>query len=367
MLSRTAENLFWIARYVERAENMARLLDAGKRMAALPDDKAARAEWEAVLAAAGVLGQFHAHYDEINQNNVVDFVAYSPLNPSSILSCVAHARANARAVRTALTIDMWEAINEFWLELNARPKVRAGDGGLAPFLEWIKRNCALFRGVADSTQLRNDGYDFLGLGTFIERGDCTARLLDVKNFAFHRKDEPASGHEAFHWTTILRATSSLRSYNWVYGGGFDAREVADFLILNPYSPRSLRHSMEKVSEHLNRLARLYAARHDCHEICASLYTELTDSEIDGVIEGGLHDFLTRFVARNNWLSAQIARDYYFSSASPFAGPADVGSGDAPESQMPANVRTGGETKGEPKSRTQAQSKAQQKTRNRAVG
>ncbi len=314
LLSRTAENLFWIGRYVERAENMARLLDAGKRMAALPDDEAARAEWEAVLAAAGVLQQFRARGQKTDQKSVVEFVAYSGANSSSIFSCVDQARANARAERTAFTIDMWEALNEFWLELRARPPVRAGDGGLAPFVEWVKGNCALFRGVVDSTQLRNDNYDFIRLGTFIERSDCTARLMDVKHFAFAKRDEAGSGVEAFHWTAILRATSSLRAYNWVYGGGYDASQVADFLILNPYSPRSLRHSMEKVSEHLNRLARIYAERHDSHEICASLYTELTDNTIEAVLDEGLHEFLTRFIARNNWLSGQIARDYYFPSA-----------------------------------------------------
>ncbi|MEM6537770.1 MAG: alpha-E domain-containing protein [Pseudomonadota bacterium] len=323
LLSRTAENLFWIGRYIERAENMARLLEAGKRMSATPDDAAAKAEWEAVLAASGVLSHFSSAYDTVDQDAVVDFVAYSPANPSSIYSCVKTARENARAVRTAFTIDMWSALNEFWLEFSARPKVKSGDGGLMPFLEWVKRSTALFRGVTESTQLRLDCYDFLRLGVFIERADCTARILDVKNFAFHRKDEPSDGVEAFHWTAILRATSSLRSFNWAYGGGIDAEEVADFLVLNPYCARSLRYSMGKVTEHLDRLARLYADRHDCHEICASLYSDLTDNKIEDLIENGLHDFLTKFIARNNWLSAQISRDYHFASAlqPPHDGPA----------------------------------------------
>lgn len=347
LLSRTAENLFWVGRYMERAENMARLLDAGKRMAALPDDEAARAEWEAVLAAAGVLQQFQARGEPTDQNGVVDFIVYAGANPSSIVSCVDLARANARAVRTAFTIDMWEALNEFWLELRARPPVRAGDGALAPFVEWVKRNCALFSGVVDSTQLRNDSYDFVRLGTFIERADCTARLMDVKHFAFAERDDTGGGVEAFHWTAILRATSSLRAYNWVYGGGYDAAHVADFLILNPYSPRSLRHSMEKISEHLNRLARIYAERHDSHEICASLYTELTDNSIEAVLEEGLHDFLTRFIARNNWLSGQIARDYYFTSAITAADARSAAQSEAQsQSQSAGDAHPPSQTQGE---------------------
>ena len=321
LLSRTAESLYWVGRYVERAENMARLLDTGKRMSAIPGDSAHQSEWEPVLAAAGARQNYDALFPEINQRNVVEFIAYSPQNASSIVSCIERARDNARSMRTAFTIDMWEALNEFWLELRARPPVRPGDGGLAPFLDWIKRSCALFRGVADSTMLRNDSYDFLRLGTFIERADCTARLLDVKYYALLKpEDAVAGGVDIYQWMVVLRATSSLRAYSWIYGGGYEAVNIADFLILNPHSSRSLSYCMEKTTEHLNRLARLYTERHDAHEICASIYGELTDNSIDAIFQGGLHEFLTRFIARNNWLSAQIARDYYFSGMTGFSGP-----------------------------------------------
>lgn len=313
--SRTAEYLFWVGRYVERAENMARLLDAGKRINAVPGENVRQSEWEPILSAAGVRQHFDQYYDEINQRNVVDFIGFSESNPSSIVSTIRQARENARAIRTAFTIDMWEALNEFWLSIEERRPSAEGSGTLAPFLDWVKQRCALFRGVADSTFLRYDCYDFLRMGTFVERADCTARLLDVKYFALLRPDAPiAGGVDTYQWTVILRATSSLRSYNWSYRSGYDPRNIAEFLILNPHSARSLAYCMEKVSEHLNRLARLYADRHDSHEICSSIYTELTDSKIDDVFAGGLHEFLTRFIARNNWLAAQIARDYYFTYA-----------------------------------------------------
>lgn len=311
LLSRTAENLFWIGRYVERAENMARLLEAGKRMSATPTDDF-QPEWEPILSAAGVLHHFNQYYDEVNQANVVEYIAFSTDNPSSIRASIAAARHNARSIRTALTIDMWEALNSFWLTLRDYPTIRPGEGRLMDFLEWIRESCALFRGVTDSTHLRNDAYDFLRLGCYVERADCTARILDVKYFALLGPDHAvAGGVDTYQWAVILRATSSLRAYNWAYGGGFDAAQIADFLILNTQSPRSLAFCMEKVSEHLNRLARLYAERHDCHEICSSINAELNGNTVEAIIEAGLHEFLTRYIARNNWLSAQIARDYHF--------------------------------------------------------
>ena len=324
LLSRTAENLFWIGRYVERAENMARLLETGKRMSAVPTDDEVQPEWEPVLSAAGVLHQFNAEYDTINQRNAVDFVAFSRDNPSSIVSTIAAARANARSIRTAFTIDMWEAINEFWLSIRDIEAITPGQGHLIPFLDQVKQNCALFRGVSESTALRNDGYDFLRLGMFIERADCTARILDVKYFALLDPQEEVAGSvDTYQWAVILRATSSLRSFNWVYGCGYDLDNIVDFLVLNTQSPRSLAYCIENVTRHLDRLSRLYAERHDCHEICASIQSELNSNGAEEIIQEGLHEFLTRFVARNNWLSTQIGRDYHFASMAALGAEAEL--------------------------------------------
>ncbi len=314
LLSRTAENLYWIGRYVERAENMARLLESGKRMSAIPRVADQPPPWEAILSVAGVLHTFKEQHTELNQLNTVAHMAFSQDNPSSIYSAIAAARANARSIRTAMTIDMWEAINEFWHSLLGTGPIEPGDGRLLPFLDTVKQKCALFRGVADSTILRNDTYDFLRLGTFVERADCTARLLDVEYFALTQPEDAAdSPIDTYHWAVILRATSSARAYNWVYGGGYDLENMIDFLVLNTRSPRSLAFCIENITEHLNRLARLYAERHDCHEICASIATELSQNDAEAVIESGLHEFLTRFIARNNWLSSQIGRDYHFTN------------------------------------------------------
>lgn len=314
LLSRTAENLYWIGRYVERAENMARLLESGKRMSAVPRQDDQPPPWEAILSAAGVLHSFRSKFSEMNQRNTVLHMVFAQDNPSSVYSTIAAARANARSIRTAMTIDMWEALNEFWHTLLATAPIEPGDGRLLPFLDSVKRNCSIFRGVVESTILRNDAYDFIRLGMYIERADCTARLLDVEHFALHHPEDSVDQPvDSYHWAVILRATSSLRAYNWVYGGGYSLENMIDFLVLNTQSPRSLAYCAEKITEHLNRLARLYAERHDSHEICASISAELSNNEAESVIENGLHEFLTRFIGRNNWLSAQIGRDYHFTN------------------------------------------------------
>lgn len=314
LLSRAAENLFWIGRYVERAENIARLLDTGKRMSAIPGQRKHQPEWEPILSAAGVRPQFDQIYDVVNQQNVVHFLALSFDNPSSIISCVAAARNNARAVRTAMTFEMWEALNSFWLELKQHAKMRPGDGQLSPFLDQVKRCCALFVGVTSATILHNDTFNFLRLGHHIERADCTARILDVKYFALLAPSEEVAGSvDLFQWSVLLRATGSFRAYHWVYGGDFEPRHIADFLILNADCARSLAHCMREINDHLNRLARLYAAHHHCHELSNNLNQDVSDGDIDTIFAGGLHEFLTDFMRRNNELSNQIARDYYFTN------------------------------------------------------
>lgn len=311
LLSRTAEAIYWIGRYVERADNMARLLESGKRMSAVPQADDQPPPWEAILAAAGVFDGFRQRYAVVDQRNTVDYMTFSQENPSSIRSSISVARANARSIRTALTIDMWEALNELYHALNKMAPLEPGDGRLQPFLDLVKGQCALIRGVISSTLLRNDGFSFLCLGMFIERADCTARLLDVEYFAMVGEGDAV---DTYHWAVILRATSSLRAYNWEYGGGYDPDNMVDFLVFSTRSPRSLAFCVENITEHLNRLARLYSARHDCHEICGAIEGELVAADAASVREAGLHDFLTRFIARNNWLSTQIARDYHFMSA-----------------------------------------------------
>jgi len=312
MLSRTAENLFWLSRYVERAENMARLMEMGYRMALMPavvDGN--RSEWESVLSASGCA----AGYDPdapLQQEEVANFLIFNRDNSSSILNCFEYARANARAMRTAITAEMWEALNNALMELR-RPSMRnLAKNELPEFIDWVKKQGALFRGATDSTILRNDGYDFIRLGTFIERADNTARLLDVKYYVLLPETSMVGdGVDNYQWTTVLRAASSLRAFHWVYRDDYSPHRIAHFLILNPFSPRSLAHCAEQITQHLERLARHYGQRHSVHRQAVEMYSLLTQSDMDEIFSTGLHEFLNDFQGRNRLLSLAIADAYHF--------------------------------------------------------
>ncbi|NIY74950.1 alpha-E domain-containing protein [Thalassospira sp. HF15] len=312
MLSRTAENLFWLSRYVERAENMARLMEMGYRMALMPAAASGnRSEWESVLSASGCA----AGYDPdapLRQEEVANFLIFNRDNSSSILNCFEYARANARAMRTAITAEMWEALNNALMELRRPSMHNLAKNELPEFIDWVKKQGALFRGATDSTILRNDGYDFIRLGTFIERADNTARLLDVKYYVLLPETSMVGdGVDNYQWTTVLRAASSLRAFHWVYRDDYSPHRIAHFLILNPFSPRSLAHCAEQITQHLERLARHYGQRHSVHRQAVDMYSLLTQSDMDEIFSTGLHEFLTDFQGRNRLLSLAIADAYHF--------------------------------------------------------
>ena len=218
MLSRTADSLFWLSRYVERADNTARIIDAASRLTAMPISYAGSSnEWESALAAAGALYGFEDHHREANRDAVIDYLAFSPANPSSIRSCLETARTNARAVRTALTADMWEAINAGWLELKRFDGNHMDRPTLNEFLSRVKEACLRFDGSAYRTMLRNDVYFFSRVGVYLERADSTARILDVKYHVL--LPEPA---------TSFTPSSSSRSSTWAQACFSRQRQVGTF-------------------------------------------------------------------------------------------------------------------------------------------
>ncbi len=313
MLSRTAENIFWIARLVERAENMARLMEMGHRMTMIPASGAGyRTEWRSIVSAAGQIDEFEKRYSQFNQETVTGYLIFDPDNPASIVNCIRQARENARAVRSALTTEMWMALNETWIELrDLKPESIEADG-LPSFLDWIKARCAQFRGVTDSAILRNDGYDFLRIGGLIERADNTARLLDVKYYVLLPEMEVAGGGiDNYQWTTVLRAVSSLRAYHHIYRSDYQPWHIADFLIRNQQSPRSLFYCYDRIGEHLTRLARRYGQRNTCQSLADRTIAQLFDQEISDIFQEGLHEFLSSFIVTNNQLSLQLADDFNF--------------------------------------------------------
>ncbi|MFZ5964740.1 alpha-E domain-containing protein [Thalassococcus sp. BH17M4-6] len=311
MLSRTASHLFWMARYIERAETTARLLEVGARNALMPDIGGGfRNDWEAILQSNGSLQAFQDKYSDPVQRNIETFLFFDAENPSSILSCLSAARENARVVRTALTSPVWDAINGAYQELGQFQRMERSKVALSDLTEWTLRACALIRGSIDGTQMRNDGYHFMGTGFSIERGDNTARLLDVKYYVLlPNVSYVGSGLDQSQWVTLLRSMSAHRAFNWTYTGGLTAAKIADFLILNPQFPRSLRTSVQRSCDHLDCLTRGYGRSTQAQSHARAMLAELVECRVADIFDEGLHEFLLRFMGQNASLAGVIQDTY----------------------------------------------------------
>ncbi len=311
MLSRTADNLFWLSRNVERAENLARVLDVAGRLATLPSAYAGTSnEWEGAIATAACSDAFYAVYETATRQNVVEFLVASDANPSCIRNCIETARANARAVRTALTGEMWEVINDAWLQLQ-RLKLKDIHGNdLSRFLAFVKEASLRFDGAAYRTMLRTDHYWFQRLGVYVERADNTARLLDVKYHVLLPEAEPVGGGlDYFQWSSILRSVSAQTSFHWVYRETVKPWLVADFLILRPEQPRSLISAYENINRFLDMLAEVYGRQGRSQRLARATYASLQNLNVESLFQQGLHEFITGFIEDNNTLGSAIAEQY----------------------------------------------------------
>ena len=311
MLSRTADNLFWIARYIERAETMARLLAVGARIALMPSaGHGYRNEWDSLLQASGTAKGFARKYSDPIQRNIESYLFFDRDNPSSVASCIERARENGRIVRTALTSQVWDALNAAFQELRQLEREPRSSLDLSRLTDWTMRHAAMVRGAIDATLLRNDGWDFLGLGFALERADNTARLMDVKYYVLLPKaDFVGSGLDTYQWQTLLRAMSAHRAFHWAYGGDITAAKVAHFLILNRQCPRSLLTSTEQAVMHLDRLGRQYRRTTIVQEKGRSLLGELAELRVEDVFDEGLHEFLTRFIGETADLAQAVSETY----------------------------------------------------------
>jgi uncharacterized alpha-E superfamily protein len=267
-------------------------------------------EWASAVATAGCSGAFSAVHSEANEETVTDFLAFSTANPSSIRNCFEVARHNARAVRTALTMEMWEAINSTWLELKRFGNQPASREELTRFLQWVQGSSLRFDGSAYRTMLRNDAYWFSRLGVFIERADNTARILDVKYHLLLPAHEHVGGPlDYFQWSSILRSVSALTAYHWVYRESVKPWLVADLLILNEQMPRSLASCYENLVQNLDRIANDYGRQGPAQRHARAVRTRLQNSRMDGIFQTGLHEFISSFIADNNRLGSAITQQY----------------------------------------------------------
>ncbi len=312
MLGKTAGGLFWMFRYLERSENTARLLDAGFRLA-ITRTTAARSEWASLASTAAVHDAYLERYDEFDAAKVIDFLLRDSANPSSVMAVIEAARSNARLVRTALTREVWEATNDCWMSLKQLLAHPVPTKNLPEVLGQIRQQATLVRGALHGSMLRNDGYNFARVGTFIERADNTARILDVKYYVLlPAASQVGSTLDNVQWVTILRSVSGLRAYRWLHGGDVTSTGIAHFVMLDRQMPRSLVFCLAKIVDNLGHLARDYGERMPSHELADARLDALREASIESILDFGLHEYIDEFLRDVGAIGAQIERDYRFS-------------------------------------------------------
>ncbi|HQR99738.1 MULTISPECIES: alpha-E domain-containing protein [unclassified Polaromonas] len=313
MLSRTADHLFWMSRYTERAENTARMLDVNYQTSLLPQSTAvAQVGWKGLLSISELSAAYESKYGGVNARDVMDFMVRDEKNSSSIISCLKNARENARAVRGTLTTEVWETQNQTYLEIFRM--LRNGDFERDPsqFFEWVKFRSHLSRGVTVGTMLQDEALYFMRLGTFLERADNTARLVDVKFHAVQSDFYGAASvkdqeYDFYHWSAILRSVSAFEIYRRVYRNVIKPERVAELLILRADMPRSLAASLQEVVSNLARVT----DDQTCETVrrAGKLNADLQYARIDEILATGLHAYLTQFLDRVNELGTHISRDF----------------------------------------------------------
>jgi uncharacterized alpha-E superfamily protein len=316
MLSRTADHLFWMARYVERAENTARMLDVNVSTSLLPQTaEEAERGWRAMLGISELQAAYDDRHAALTAREVIDFMARDPDNPSSIYCCLQAARENARAVRGALTTEVWETHNDTWLELQRHLRSGLLERDPQQFFEWVKFRSHQSRGVTIGTMLKDEAFYFARLGTFLERADNTARLIDVKfhetvatSFVAAPEDQGIDHHRDFYyWAAILRSVSGFEVYRKVYRDVITPPRVAQLLILRADMPRSMANCLNEVCINLEKVRN--SRSRETERRAGLLRAELQYGRIEDIEAQGLHVFLTRFMERIGDLGSRISQDF----------------------------------------------------------
>jgi uncharacterized alpha-E superfamily protein len=311
MLGKTAGGLLWMARYLERSEQAARLVEAGQRIA-LTRSMATEDEWASIISTAAAREPFLGLHQSYTAASVVDFLLRERANPSSVCSALVAARNNARLVRTALTREVWEAINVCWLTVTDALRKPIELTALPGLLELIKQQCALVRGAMHGTMLRNEIYNFVRVGTFLERSDNTARILDVKYYVLLPEvSAVGSSLDNVQWETILRAASAERSFRWLHGADTSPIDIASFLILDRRMPRSLAFCYGKLVDNLSWLDSERIEPSSACLFAKSVLNRLSAASIQEIFDSGLHEFIVAFIRDNSDLGRLIEKDFRF--------------------------------------------------------
>lgn len=316
MLSRVADNLFWISRSMERADNVARLIDTARRMVTLPikTGQGLSNEWSSILIAAGASNTFQGDHETASREAALEHLVADPSNPSSIYSCIRNARENARAIRFGVTAEVWSVLNSAWNELPSQiAAMRSRRAYLAEFVDWVKVIQATYRGSVEGTMVRDDSLEFLRLGSHIERVDATARILDVKyHVLLPSLGEIGGTLDQYQWVSLLQSVGVQRAYHFVTKSDVSRKGVATFLIQNEINPRSMAYCLSRICSSLEALEIYYGRTCRSSAEAKSLLFELRKVDVDAVLNSGLHEYITQFIERIAVLSHQIATDFAFS-------------------------------------------------------
>jgi uncharacterized alpha-E superfamily protein len=313
MLGRAANGVYWMSRYLERAENTARLLNVGLRIALTRGVDATREdEWRSVLITTGQDLAYRELFDDYDGIQVFNYILRDRTNPLSVLAMVESARTNARMVRTSITSEVWESTNEAWMQLSEAMARPVRESSLGDVLAMVRRLSTQVRGAIEGTMLRNEVFNFSRIGTFIERADNTARILDLKYYVLLPSLAWVGSHiDNSQWETLLRSVSGDRAYRWLNKGTMDAKGIAQFLILDSKFPRSLIFSYDKIRSNMAGLALEYGHEAPSHELVRNGCAKLHHADIDQIFDSGLHEFLLSFISDTVGIGNAITADFKF--------------------------------------------------------
>ena len=308
MLSRVGDRIYWMSRFMERAENMARILGVTSNVVLCSTPETQEQNLLAPLTITGTARAYFERYRAASLPALIDFMGLDEENSSSIFTCLRRARDNAHAVRWQITSEMWETLNTTWLDMRSfrRDLVTGPDANR--FFDWVKERSHLFRGVTYGTIMRGEAFNFSRLGTFIERADATARILDVKyHILLPRVEDVGGALDYYQWAALLKSVSSFETYRTIYRDQVLPINVAELLILDRRMPRSLAACLEQIDQALSRVQ----GQNDqpAKRLSAELQARLVHGDIEEIFQGGLHEYLTEFLDDIHELGQRIQRAY----------------------------------------------------------
>lgn len=309
LLSRVADSVYWIGRYIERAENVARFIGVNLNLQIdLP--LAPAHQWQPLIDASGDTERFRDKYGIATQARVIEYLAYDSDNPNSMASCLKYARENARSVRETISSEMWTQINSMYLQLQSQRSLPEPERMLDAFHD-IRMGCHLFQGVTDGTMSHNEAWHFLNLGRMLERADKSSRILDVKYFMLLPSvRDVGTPYDDIHWTAVLKSVSGFEMYRKKYGR-IAPSDVVDFLVMDNEFPRAVRFCIKSASESLQSITGtpIGAFRYRSEQLMGQLRAELDFTSVDTVLRSGLHEYLDRLQLKMNGIDEGLRDDF----------------------------------------------------------